>query len=478
MTFIEEVAARLINEHGDQLEKVMVVFNNRRPASYLRRELCKLGKEAYFLPEIVGMDDLIVRLGNLEIIPNELIIFELYNIHKTIETTRSDESIEQFIPLADALISDFSEIDLYMADAKKLFANLHEIKAIGEWDIEGSDLTLFQKKYLQFYQSLYTYYSSLRVQLIQQKRAYSGMAYRQVAEDIDKLCEKLPFEHIYFVGFNALSTSEKTIIKAFVRRGTGKLITDGDAYYVDNPLQEAGLFLRRLREEGLCDTKEYTKHFAQGKKDITIVASQGNILQAKYAGSLIEQLATHNDSTLSDTAIVLADEKLLPAVLNSLPDCVSTANVSMGFPFDQSLVYSLTINILKLYINFRNGMYYHADIVSILKSPIINRLLYDGKNSDRNNIDQLFADKHIIRADGETIRQTCDAGGMVVGSIMFLFVPTLPTVKELPAIFRRLANIVMEQKALQNVPQEEQAVNCLHELADYFESLRERGAAI
>ena len=477
MTFIQEIAALLASRHLGQMHKVLVVFNNRRPATYLRKELSLLNKESYFLQDIISMDDLVLRLGELEIIPNELLLFELYNIHKSIGDNNSQETIEQFIPLADALISDFSEIDLYMADAQKLFSNLHQLKAIGEWDIEGAPLTPFQKRYLQFYHSLYSYYSALREQLLSQKKAYSGMAYRQVAEDIDNLCHKLPFETIYFVGFNALSAAEKTIIKAFSRRGTGKFITDGDAYYVDNPIQEAGLFLRRLRDEGFVDTDSYVNHFEQSQKEINIVSSQGNVLQAKYAGNLLEQLASQEDNNnLENTAIVLADEKLLPAVLNSLPDCVSKANVSMGFPYDQCLVYSLSINILKLYINYRNGMYYHADIVNILKSPIISRLLE--KTDKKNNIDieQLFASKHIIRATGETVAQTCTDNNIDISPLSFLFAPKPPTVKEIPSTLRRTADTLSEQQVLRNVPQEEQALTCLHELADYFESMMERGA--
>ena len=102
---------------------------------------------------------------------------------------------------------------------------------MGEWDIDGQLPTPFQEKYLNFYKSLYQYYIQLRQRLSMQGRAYTGMAYREVAEQIDKIADTIDYKHIYFVGFNALSNCETKIIDCLVRRGMASVIFDGDQYY-------------------------------------------------------------------------------------------------------------------------------------------------------------------------------------------------------------------------------------------------------
>ena len=78
--------------------------------------------------------------------------------------------------------------------------------------------------------------------LMQQGRAYNGMAYRYVAENIEKLIPVDDTYHYYFVGFNAISACEDTIIRQYLRQGIGTVISDGDAYYFNDPNQEAGHF--------------------------------------------------------------------------------------------------------------------------------------------------------------------------------------------------------------------------------------------
>ena len=173
--FLREVAERIMNEHPNDMERVAVVFNNRRPSTFLAHKMAELSNRPMFLPTMLGMNDLVAQLSGLTIIQSEFLLFELYDVHCHIpETTHRGDTFEDFISFGDIMLSDFSEIDLYCIDAAKLFDNLHDLKKIGEWDIEGTTLTEFQKHYLDFYKSLYTYYTRLRKRLQEQGKAYSG----------------------------------------------------------------------------------------------------------------------------------------------------------------------------------------------------------------------------------------------------------------------------------------------------------------
>jgi hypothetical protein len=155
------------------MDEVLVVFNNRRAGRFLTEELIGMDSRPFFLPRIVGIDDLINELGMLQIAPQELMLFELYDIHCQKEgPDRRFQTFEEFMSFGMMMLGDFSEIDLYMVDARSLFNTLKEHKRLGEWEPDtGDNLTPFQEKYLAFFNSLYDYYSQLRQTLTLQGRA-------------------------------------------------------------------------------------------------------------------------------------------------------------------------------------------------------------------------------------------------------------------------------------------------------------------
>ena len=156
-TFLKQIAQRIVDEHPKDTDEVLVVFNNNRSKRFFTKQFTTLGR-ASFLPQVMAIDDFIAQLGGLEIVPNEFLLFELYNIHVELGgAERKYQTFEDFISFGDLMMRDFSEIDQYLVDARQIFDNLHSLKAIGEWDIEGGGETEFQRKYLEFYRSLYDY---------------------------------------------------------------------------------------------------------------------------------------------------------------------------------------------------------------------------------------------------------------------------------------------------------------------------------
>ncbi|MBQ9639640.1 MAG: PD-(D/E)XK nuclease family protein [Bacteroidales bacterium] len=481
-SFLNEVAHTIMDAHPEGMEQVCVVFNNRRPSLFLRREMSLLRNKPFLLPQMLGMDDLVARLSGLHIQPPEFLLFELYDIHRSLSTNSEAERFEDFISLGEMMLADFSEVDLYGVDARSLFDNLHDLKRLGEWDIEGSPLTPFQLNYLTFYRSLYGYYEQLRTRLLARQQAYSGMAYRHVADQIESLADQLPYTHIYFVGFNVLPKSEQAsenkIIHTLVRQGKATLLVDGDTYYCDNEQQEAGLFLRRISEQSRTPI-EWPNLFAQESRQFTAVSCAEDLLQAKYAGSRLRQLLHDHPDEAERTALVLADESLLLQVLNSLPAEVHQANVSMGFPFTLSAGHALASRLLNLYTHMRGEMFYHKDLLSLYADPIICKL--HGVNNIYSHLQPLMVKDKIVFANGSQVADLLAKGSIDADATRFLFdlpsegATTLPaTPDHVLSQLRQLIDAVDARCADQLNAMEDASLTCLSEMVDYLLSLQTR----
>lgn len=471
-TFLAEVARRLRADHPEGLQHTTVVFNNRRSGLFLQRQFARMEGQPFLLPRILGIDELIAELGEMEIVPNEFLIFELFDIHRhTSNEGRKFETFEEFISFGDMMLSDFSEIDLYCVDARQLFSNLHDLKSLGEWDIEAARLTPFQEHYLTFFKSLYHYYSELHSRLAASRKAYSGMAYRHVAENIESITQGRSSQDYCFVGFNALTTCEKIIIEHYVRDGTGRLYTDGDAHYATDPMQEAGHFLRK-HQELLGNIDRFHNHFSQGHKEITIVSCPENVMQCKYAGLLLsEQAQKFADGDIEQTALVLADESLLLPALNSLPAEIRSANITMGYPFRNTATHALMLKLFSLHQQRHGNGYYHTDVRDLLSDPAVAGLM--GETVLYAKVSDLLKEEHIIYARREELKTVCTTAEASFEAVEFLFPAAEPSPDDFLAIAQRLVLRLYEAETLSNNPKEKEALGCLLEIIRHFISLQQ-----
>lgn len=473
-TFLKQIARRIVSEHPKDTDQVLVVFNNNRSKRFFIKQFDTLG-QATFLPQIATIDELISQLGGLEIVSKEFLLFELYQIHVALGgTERKYQTFEDFISFGDLMIGDFSEIDQYMVNAEEIFDNLHSLKEIGEWNIEGTQLTDFQKRYLEFYRSLYQYYVRLRERLISKGQAYGGMAYRLVAENIVEKADGCPYTAIYFIGFNALSKCEERIIGEYVRRGIGHLLTDSDIYYLEpSQEEESGRFLKKHMETFPELKPEGPSHFATCKKEITIVDCPENILQCKFAGQL---LAEHPEwltpKEAESTALVLADEKLLIPTLNALPDIGQkyNVNVTMGYAYADSLVHALMEKLFSLYRQHTHRGYYHSDLVEVLSDRFVCQLL-DAPNL-RRNLERVMRADSLIRCNAEEINSLLEKAKVVEPErIAFLFPDETPTPDRCLNLLQQLAKAIVGSDILTNNPKEKQSMGSLAEILDNLDEL-------
>jgi hypothetical protein len=214
-------------------------------------------------------------------------------------------------------------------------------------------------------------YHALTRQLKEQGEGYEGMIYRKVAaSDMVELDSRLDFEHYYFVGFNALSASEKQLFRKMKNRGVASFFWDYDELYLENEAMEAGRFLREnIREFPPPADLGVFRNLKTGTP-IRIFDLPSDVLQAKTINQLLRE-RTSTIKEANDTAIIACDENLLMPVLVSLPEQVDLVNITMGYPFSNTPLSSFVEAVLRLYRNARTTggdriRYYNKDVLSVL----------------------------------------------------------------------------------------------------------------
>jgi hypothetical protein len=386
-TFLQKTAAYLVGKYAARVSDLCIVVPNRRAGIFFKRHLAQQSGRTLWSPSVFSSEDFITHVSGLEVLDPLQQLFELYNVYRKGKREDEGESFDEFSKWAVTLLADFNEVDRYMVDARKLFSNLGDIREIENWSLGNEQLTEFQVKYISFWDSLGKYYTSFSNTLFKSKRAYPGMAYRHVAQNIEQLIAEHPWHKIIFVGFNALTAAEEQMIRTLIANGKAEIIWDTDKFYTANPNHEAGRFARKYRtafSDAMLQAGESPQFnweenlLSSTAKNIEIIGVARNVAQAKVTGDIISNLKLAEED-LENTAIVLADESLLFPVLHSLPADIKTVNVTMGFPLRNTPVAGLFELLFNLHENpsrfgKSDDKFYHRDLVKLLSHPYINHL--------------------------------------------------------------------------------------------------------
>jgi ATP-dependent helicase/nuclease subunit B len=336
--FLEKVADYLIAHPASKTGQLCVVLPNRRAGLFLRHYLAQRIETAQWSPAVFSVEDFIGEVSGLRMADQAEQLFALYSIYAGDEGGNA-ESFDMFSRWAPALLTDFSEIDNYLVDARQLFGNLADIRNIENWSLGQTQLTEFQKQYMKFWEALGRWYYSFTEQLRNDGIATPGMAARHVAEHASEIAAAQPWSLIVFAGFNALTAAEEKIIAQLRKLGKAEVLWDADRYYLADPVQEAGRFLRKNKTELFRPARPDSPEFQH-------------------------------------------TELLLP-VLHALPEETERVNITMGYPLRHTAVASLTDTLFSLHehakrfsIRTREGelKYYHIDLVRLLRHPWVRML--------------------------------------------------------------------------------------------------------
>lgn len=387
-TFLAEVAEYILAAHTTDIEKVAIVVPTRRAAFFVKQELALATSQTIISPQVEAIEDFVGSVSTLEIADSVSLLFELYETFKVIDPY---VQFDRFMGWAAVLMSDLDRIDQYLIKTDYLFEYLTEAKAIERWQLsmpEGKTLpdTTGAKTYFSLFENIQKVYSLFRERLLTKGKAYRGMAYRHVAENMDSFLEKrIPYSKVYFVGFNAFTESETIIIKKLRKVRRAEVLWDTDRYYMsENSHVEAGESLRKYKSDVTFGSWNWTHdHLLSAEKEITVYGVPNATLQAKLAGALYaEMLKNDSPERPVPTAIVLADENLLLPMLYSIDESVTDFNITMGLSLRNSLLYTLIDSVFELQQNvaeFKNKdgatvkipKFNHKSISKVLNHPFI-----------------------------------------------------------------------------------------------------------
>lgn len=375
-SFLEKTSKHLLTTYGSNLPEVCIVMPNRRAGLFLNRFLAAELTKPTWAPMIYSIEDFMVALAELREIEPVHLLVDLYTIYRESAGMKA-KPFDEFLNWGPQLLADFNEIDRYMANPQELFGYLNEVRAINLWNLDKTPLTEFQKNYLAFYNSLGEYYLKLTERLTGRGEGYQGLVFRHAVERVEAGLAEIPWKHIVFVGFNALTTAEERVMASLRQSGRAEFLWDADRYYLDQTHQEAGSFLRQWFSKWPLKEKNWiSEDFLNGEKNIEIIGVPDVTGQVKFCGEILKQFG---DALDDHTAVVLPDEKLLMPLLNSLPSEVSEINVTMGLPLGISPLADLLEIVFQMHLraagmqggNKTGKNFYFRDVLKILQHPLV-----------------------------------------------------------------------------------------------------------
>ncbi|HNY03185.1 MAG TPA: PD-(D/E)XK nuclease family protein [Bacteroidales bacterium] len=380
--FLQRTAAHLLTSFPDSLDELCVVLPNRRAGLFLRKYLAAATGRPIWTPTIYSIEDFAWWVSGLQESDPLHLLISLYRVYREAEGIKA-QAFEEFLRWGPQLLSDFNEADRYLADPVALYTTLSEARAIALWNPDGTPLTDFEKSYLDFYRAMLIYYQGLNTMLLEQNEGGLGQAYRVAAEKAGLLPEELPWRHVVFAGFNALTRAEEVIIDRLREQGKATLLWDADRYYLDNESHEAGSFIREWKQKWpVRDFLWISDELASGTKEIHIIGSPDPVGQVRYCGEVLKELAAQGKAD-ERTAVVLLDEGLLVPLLNAIPEQIESLNITAGLSLEQTPVAGLFDIIFRMHLrktgpgrgeSGSHPAYYYKDVLKLLQHPYVRKM--------------------------------------------------------------------------------------------------------
>lgn len=377
-SFISETLEAIL-ETTKSFEDVVFILPSQRAGVFVKQTF-KDKIFAGFLPEVLNIGDLVEDISEITKVDSVQLLFHFYTIYKDAE--EKPDSFDVFSTWAFTVLTDFNEIDQHLIDPTKIFVYLRDIHRLEKWSVKGEfKETELIKDHFSFIERLEKFYTVFYKFLLENEIGYQGVLYREATKKVAGFLEKNQHKKYFFIGFNALNTAEEFLFQAFLSEGNTKVYWDVDkSFYQTN--HQAGSFLRKYKknwkyyEKSTGNKLETIKNYFAEAKNIQVIGASKNITQIKHAGEILAKLPNHNN-----TALVLADETLLPITLNSLPESVKAINITMGYPLKDIPTTTLIFAIFQLFNNQEKlqkqteNLFYHKDVVRFVKDAAIYKIL-------------------------------------------------------------------------------------------------------
>lgn len=384
-TFLGHVASSLINQYGSNLSSLTIVFPGKRASLFLNQALADASEKPVWAPSYRTIAELFEEVSPYALCDQIESICRLYRSY--VKYVREPQTLDQFYGWGEVLLADFDDVDKHLVDARQLFTNIRDIKALDSNDyitpeqeealksffsgfsIENN--TALKEKFLELWNAMHDIYSDLNESMRAEGLLYEGAMQRDVVERLkasrftstgspSETIPPLPSGRTFvFVGFNVLNDVERSLFDELQRRGQALFFWDYDVMYLQKVVgktHEAGHFvLENIKRYGNELSDDCFDNFTKPKR-LTIAAASSENIQARLLPQWLEENLTSSEKAPegesyaeSQTAVVLCNEQLLLPALHSLPESVKEVNVTMGYPLADTPVFSFVTGLVALH---------------------------------------------------------------------------------------------------------------------------------
>ena len=366
-SFISETLDDIL-QTTKSFEDVVFVLPSQRAKVFVKQTF-KDKITVGFLPEMLNIEQFIQQISGVQKADNIQLLFHFYTIYKSVES--KPDAFDVFSSWAITVLQDFNEIDQHLINTKEIFNYLRDIERLRKWSVKGTfKETELIKDHYSFLEKLNNYYNAFYQFLLKENIGYQGVMYREASKKIDAFLEENPNKRFFFIGFNALNKAEELLFKRVLENGNSEIYWDIDEAFF-NSNHQAGKFIRKYKKEWKYFEKNKLKMLSNtfySPKQIQVIGAAKNNTQIKYIGEILEE-----NAHFKNTALVLADETLLPITLNSLPKNVNAINITMGYPLKDIPTTSLLFAIFQLFVSQDKlqkssvNEFYYKDVIRFFK---------------------------------------------------------------------------------------------------------------
>ena len=355
---LHAIAETFVRETGNDLPRYTFVFPNHRAGLFFRKYLAQYISKPMFAPRVMTINECFAELSDLQVADQLTLLLRLYEEYQKLRSKA--EGLDRFIYWGKMMLTDFSEIDNHwVTHVDALFASVKDWHTIEErfyylsdnqrkalsrfWkEFHESDMRHpsgeLHKQFLHTWDLLFLLYTNLRDSLKKDGLAYEGMLHRDVIEHWDEIPAERFQEQYVFLGFNALTTTERELMLRLQAAGKADFYFDYDSPYLNDPQNRASLFM----EDNLRDFRSrYAISQTETYQDpeITLVKVSSTIGEVHEVHRILSNIIPKDCQDFTRTAVVLPDEQLLIPLLHVFPELVNQINVTMGYPLRATSLY-------------------------------------------------------------------------------------------------------------------------------------------
>lgn len=403
-SYLERLAQQLVREKGEEfISQCTFVFPNRRAGLFFRKHIAAILQRPILAPKIMTINECFYSLSSLRLADPLDLLFRVYDVYRSLYSQTADareESFDTFLFWGKLMLSDFSEIDNHLVgNVRELFTTIRDLKevdlqfdylseqqktAISEFwgdflksEKENADIS---RNFLYIWQILYPIYERLSRSLLEEGLAYDGLLHRHLLDHWDEIPEERFCRAYIFIGFNALTRSEETLMLRLQEKGIADFYFDYEHPWLRDAQNRASLFCEH-------NEKVFRSSIALPKTEIklpeiTHILTTSTIGETHEVYRILDTLypadcPKSERGSLTRTAVVLPDERLLIPITHALPEQIDRINVTMGYPLSVTPTFAL----LKLLETMRRrtttaGAYY-KDAIAVLSHQYVQQILGD-----------------------------------------------------------------------------------------------------